>query len=80
MALMKTTRCYGRKPIVKQERQQALQSLWELDNYIWEDFISLVERQLWDIQDKLLALQEVSKDEQLSIINKAIKLLYLYSG
>ena len=32
------------------------------------------------MQDKLLALQEASKEEQLSVINRAIKLLYLYSG
>ncbi len=31
------------------------------------------------MQDKLLALQEVSKEEQLSAIDRAIKLLYLYS-
>ena len=32
------------------------------------------------MQDKLLTLQKASKEEQLNVINKAIKLLYLYSG
>ena len=41
--------------------------------------MSLAERQLQDVQDKLLALQEASKEEQLSAIDRAIKLLYLYS-
>ena len=32
------------------------------------------------MQDKLLALRKTSKEEQLSVINRAIKLLYPYSG
>ena len=42
--------------------------------------MSLAERQLWDVQNELLALQNASKDEQLSAIDKTIKPLYLYSG
>ena len=42
--------------------------------------MSLAERQLWNVQDELLALQEASKDKQLSLIDRAIKLLYPYSG
>ena len=80
MAPKKITRRRGRKPIVERERQQASRSSWELDNRTREDFTSLAERQLWDVQDELLALREASKDEQLSAIDRAIKLLYPYSG
>ena len=80
MAPKKTTRYRGWKPIVERERQQASRNSWELNNRTQEDLTSLAERQLWDIQDELLALQKASKDKQLSVIDKAIKLLYLYSG
>ena len=66
--------------MVERERQQVSRSSWELDNRTREDFTSLAERQLWDVQDELLALREASKDEQLSAIDRAIKLLYPYSG
>ena len=77
MALKKTTRRRGRKPIVERERQQVSRSSWELNNRTREDLTSLAERQLWDMQDELLALREASKEEQLSAIDKAIKPLYL---
>ena len=32
------------------------------------------------MQDKLLTLREANKEKQLSAINRAIKLLYPYSG
>ena len=40
----------------------------------------MAERELWDMQDELLGLREASKEEQLSAIDRAIKLLYPYSG
>ena len=80
MAPKKITYCRGRKPIVERERQQVLRSSWELDNCTRENLTSLAERQLWDMQDELLALREASKEEQLSAIDRAIKLLYPYSG
>ena len=80
MTWKKNTSRRGRKTAVERERQQASQSLWELDNRTREDLTSLAERQLWDVQDELLALREASKEEQLNVIDRAIKLLYPYSG
>ena len=80
MTWKKNTSRRGRKTAVERERQQASQSLWELDNRTREDLTSLAERQLWDVQDELLALREASKEEQLSAIDRVIKLLYPYSG
>ena len=80
MTWKKSTSRRGRKTAVEWERQQVSRSSWELDNRTREDLTSLVERQLWDVQDELLALREASKEEQLSAIDRAIKLLYPYSG
>ena len=49
IAQKKNTSYQGWKTIVKQERQQVLQSLQKLDNRIQEDLTSLVERQLQDV-------------------------------
>ena len=63
MAWKKSASCWGWKTAIKWERQQVLWSLWELDNCTQDDFMSLAERQLWDMQNELLALQEASKEE-----------------